>query len=82
MCDDVSIWNAICVPIVLRVSFYLISVTKLWDMIIRLSICNGWIGHANVLDFRSHWWTTNESDIVLPVTVKFDNYNEIRDETH
>jgi len=73
ICDDVSIWNAIPVPILLRVSFYLISVTKLWDMIIRLCMCKGQIGHANDVDIKSHWLTTNERDIVLPVTIEWDN---------
>jgi len=71
--DNVSIWNVRSVPISLHVSFYFISVTKLWDMIIRLCMSKGQIGHANVLDFESHWLTTNERDIVLPVTGKSDN---------
>jgi len=75
ICDDVSIWNAIPVPILLCVSFYLISLTKLWDMIICLCMRKGRIGHANVLDFKCHWLTTNERDIVQPITVKWDNWN-------
>jgi len=79
--DDVSIWNVIPVPILLPVSFYLISVTKLWDMIICLCMCKSRISHANALDFKSHWLTTNEGDIVLPATGKSDNYNYFRDES-
>ena len=65
--------DAIPVPILLRVSFHLISVTTLCDIIIHQCMCKGWIGHANVLGFNSHWVTTNECDVVLPVTVKLDN---------
>jgi len=64
------------------VSFYFISVTKLWDMIIGLRMCKGRMGHANVLDSNSHWLKTNELDIGLPVSVKLENWNTIRDETH
>jgi len=81
ICDDVSIWNAIPVPIFLRVSFYLISVTKLWDMIIRLCMCKSQIGNANILDFKSHWLMTNDRDIILPVTVQLANWNETLDKT-
>jgi len=80
--DNVSIWNVILVSILLCVCIYLISVTKWWDMIICLCMCKGRIGHANVLDFKSHWLTTNKRDIVLPITGKSDSYNKIRDETH
>ena len=45
-------------------------------------MCKGRIGHANIQDFKSHWLTTNERDIVLPVTAKSDDQNSIRDETH
>jgi len=53
--DGVSIWTATPVPILLHVSFYLSSVTELWDMIIGLCVCNGQIGHANDLDIKSRW---------------------------
>jgi len=45
-------------------------------------MCKGWISPANALDFKSHRVTTNERDIVLPVTGKLDNYNYNRDESH
>jgi len=79
--DNVSFCNVIPVPTFPRVSIYLISVTKLWDMIIRLCMCKGRISHAKALDFISHWLTTNEHDIVLPITGKSDNSIKIRDET-
>ena len=75
ICDQVSIPNAIRVPIVLRVSIYMISVTKSWDMLIRLSMCKGRIGHAGVLDFTCRWLTTNERDIIMTVTIQCDNEN-------
>jgi len=71
--DDVSPGKAIRVPILLHVSLYLISVTKLWDMIIRLCIFKGRMGHAKVLDTKLHWLTTNELDMVLLVTVKSEH---------
>jgi len=48
-----DIWSrgkASCLPILLRVSFFLISVTKLWDLIIRLCMCKGRTHHVNVLE--------------------------------
>jgi len=80
--DLVSLRNAICVPIGLHVSCYLISVTKLWDMIICLCMWKGWMGNGNVLESKSHWLTANQHHIVLPVTVKPENYNYIWHETH
>jgi len=67
--DDVSIWNALSVPILLRDSRYLSSVTKLWDMIVCVCMSNGRIGHANVLDCKFCWLTSNERDMVLPSTI-------------
>jgi len=82
ICDDVSIWNAICVPILLHVLFHWISVNKLWDMIIRLCMFKGRIVYSNVLDFQSHGLMINEHDIILPGTVKLDNWYWITAETH
>jgi len=74
---DVLLRKAIRVPILLSISFYFIAVTKLWDINICLCMCKGQIGHANVLDFKTHWLTTYQCDIVLPVSVKSHNYNQI-----
>jgi len=52
------------------VHFYLISVSKMWDMIIRLCMRKGPIGLTDVLDSTSPLLTTNECNIVLPVIVK------------
>jgi len=51
-------------------------------MIIHLRMCKGRVVHANVLEFKSNWLTTNEHDIILQRTDKSDNLNRIRDETH
>ena len=51
--EDLSCGKAICVPTLPRVSFFLISVTKLGDMIFHQSVCKGRTGHANVLDSKS-----------------------------
>ena len=82
ICDNVSIWNAIPVLILLHLSFDLMAVTKLWNKIVRLRMCKGRIGHANVLGMISCWLVTNELYIVLPITIKWDNKNYIADETH
>jgi len=80
--DDVSDGKAIKLPILLCVSFYLKSVTNLWDMIIRLCMCTGRMGHANVLDCKLHWLTSKECDIVRLVTVELEISYNIRAKTH
>jgi len=69
VCEDVSIWNAIPVPSLLCVSFYLISVTKLCDMIIRLCMCDetikwGW----------ARWWLIELS--IVQREKRIDIYRE------
>jgi len=68
--DNVSLGTTLGVPVLLCVSFYLIPVPKVLDMIIGLCMCKGAMGHANVLDSKSDWLMFSELDIVLPVTVK------------
>jgi len=53
--DDISRWNAMCVPISLLVSIFRISVTTLWNMIDFQCICKGHTGHAKVLNSKSNW---------------------------
>ena len=53
--DDLSVVTAVCVPTLLRVSCFSISLTKLWDMIFHQCVCKGRTGHAKVLDSKSHW---------------------------
>jgi len=51
--DDLSLAKANFVPTLLHVSFFLISVTKLWDRIYDQCVCKSRTGHARVLDSRS-----------------------------
>jgi len=73
--DNAYPWKAIDVSILLRVSFFLISVTKLWDMIFHLRMCNGHTGHTIVLDSKLSWLRIKQLDIILPVTVKWECNN-------
>jgi len=57
----------------LRVSSVWISVTTLRDMIIRQCVCKGRTSNANFLDTKSSRLTTNELNMVLPITVKWSN---------
>jgi len=75
MFDDVSLWKAIRISILLHVSFLWISATELCDMKIRLCMSKGRKGHANVADCKLFQWTTNKLDIVLPVMVKQESQN-------
>jgi len=80
--DDIALVKVFCVPTLLRVSYFWISVTKLWDMIIRQCVCKGRTGHPNVLDGNSSWSSTNEWYIILPVTVKLETKTWIWDELY
>jgi len=71
--DDVALVKVICVPILLSVSLFWISVTKLWDMLIRQCVCKGHMGHPTVPDAKSSWSTTNEGYIILPVKVELES---------
>ena len=53
--EDLSLGKAIFVPTLLCISFFLISVSKLWDMIFHQCVCKGRTGHVNVLDSKSGW---------------------------
>jgi len=52
---NLSVVEAIWIPIVLCASFFLISVTKLRDMIFHQCVCKGRTGHAKILDSKSVW---------------------------
>jgi len=69
--DPGSQANAIRVPSLLCVSFFWMSVTKLWDRIIRQCVRKGRTAHVNVIDYQSRWYTNNKLYMVLPVTVKW-----------
>jgi len=71
--DVISWWKAICLPILLPVSFFLISVTKLWDMIICLCISKGRTHNVKVTESTSGDTTTNTFDFYLHVPVKWQS---------
>jgi hypothetical protein len=78
--DVWSWWKASCLPILLRVSFCLISVTKLWDIRIRLCMCKGRTHHVNVLKSKSDCKMAIMFDFILQVTVKWQSKSNISDE--
>jgi len=67
--DVISLWKAIFVPILLFLSIFLISVTKLWDMIICLWMCKGPTHHVTVLEPKSSSQMANKLNFSLPITV-------------
>jgi len=80
--DIMSRWKAVCLPILLCVSLFLISVTKLWDMIFRLCMCKGRTHHLKVLEFKSGTKTADRFDFYLQVTVKWQSKSYISDEIY
>lgn len=70
--DDVSPSNRIGIPTLLSISYFLLSLTSVWDMIRHLCIGKGPMGHSIVLYSKSCWLTINQLDIILPVTVKWE----------
>jgi len=80
--DIISWRKASCIPILLHVSFFLISVTKLLDMIIRLCMCKGQTHRVKVLETK---WQGNMGtmfDFYLQVTVKWQSESYISDEIY
>jgi len=69
--DDVSRVKAICEPVLLRVSIFWISLTKLWDRIIPQCVCKGHTCHPNVLNSKSGLLTNDDLYMMLPVTDKW-----------
>jgi len=65
--DHLPLVKAICVPTLLCISISLISVTKLWHIILHQCVCNGRMGHATDLDSKSGWLTACKLGIDLPV---------------
>jgi len=68
--------------ILLPVSVFLRSVTKLWDMIICLCMCKGWTHHVNVLERKSSPEVANKFDFSLPITVNWESESYISDKTY
>ena len=73
-------WKARCLPILLSVSYFLISVTNLWDMIIRLGMCKGRMHHGNDQPSNSHCKRAQTLSFLLDVTVKRQSKSNISDE--
>jgi hypothetical protein len=80
LCSVWSRWKASCLPILLRVSVGLMSVTKLWDMIICLCMCKGQTHHVKVLKSKSGCKTAITYGFILQVTVKWQSKRNISDE--
>jgi len=55
--DVWSLGKASCLPLSLRVSFFMISATKLREMMICLCMCKGRTHHVKVQEFKSHFKT-------------------------
>jgi hypothetical protein len=70
MFEDVSRVKSICERVLLGVSFFWISVTKLCDRVMRQCVCKGHTGHPNVLVSKSGLLTNDDHYMVLPVTDK------------
>jgi hypothetical protein len=68
-----SKWCHICVnarnvPTWSHVSFFLISRTRLWEMILHLCMCQGRTHHVKGLEYQSGCKTTSPCDIWLSIT--------------
>ena len=61
--------KAIALSILLWVSIFLLSVTKLCDMHFHQYVCESCMGHTKHLDPISAWKIARKLDIDLPVTV-------------
>jgi len=81
--EDLCVVKAIYVPVLLRVCIFLISVTKLWDMIVYQCMCKDRRGHAKVLDSKSHWLMASklEIDLHVAVTLESKTYNRVEIES-
>jgi hypothetical protein len=78
-----DVWSqgkASCLQILLPVNFFLISGTKLWDMIMCLCMCKSRTHLVNVLEFISHCNTDKTYCFILQVTVKWQSESNISDE--
>jgi len=62
-------WKPMRLPVLLCVSYFLTSVTKLWDMIICLCMCNGPSNHVNDLESKLHCKTAETFSSLLHLTV-------------
>jgi hypothetical protein len=75
--DIIPLWNAICVPILLHVSIFLISVTKLWGVIICLYVCKGRTHYATGLESKSGCKAGKAFDFCLLIAVMWESTSNI-----
>jgi len=75
MFKGISVWEVIGVSILLRVSNFLVSVIKISELLIRLSMCKCHMPLAKVLDSKSGCKMTSKLDIILPDCVMWDRNN-------
>ena len=80
--DVISQWKVISVPILLPVIFFLILVTKLWDIIIRLCMCKGRTSHKKVPESKSYCKTAKKLDFSLPISFTWESKRKTRDEIY
>jgi len=80
--DIISLWNAICVPICLCVSIFLIAVTELCDMIICLWMNKSRTHHAKGLESKSSFMTANTFDFCLPITIMWVTQSYISEDIY
>ena len=71
--DHLSPWNVTDVHIVLCVSLFSISVTIVWEIIIRLRMCNGHMGQTVVLDSKLDRLTIHLPDIALYLKARWEH---------
>ena len=76
----ISLWNSICVPILLHVSIFLSSVTELWDMIIGLCMWKGRTHYAQIRESKPRSKTANTCDFCFPITVMWESKSDNSDE--
>jgi len=80
---SLDVWSqgkARCLPILLCVRFFLIWVTKLWDLIIRLCMCKGRTHHVQALESDSRCKTGKTFSFILQVTLEWWSKSNISDE--
>jgi len=65
--------KASCLPTLLCVSFFLISETKLGDMVIRLCMCKGTTHHVKLLESKSWGKMAQTCDFYIHVTVMWQS---------
>jgi len=80
--DVISWWKAICAPILLRVSYFLISVTELWDMIIRPYTYKRRTHCAKAEEPKSACKTTYKLHFCFAITVKWQSKSYIWEEIY